>query len=96
MDLFAAAGGALVGAALAIHLGYWIGRRDRKTRAVRAADLDELRDVALAAQEFVDSDLDIEVTIEERDDPEDVARFIGLWERLEASAKRTRARLTTR
>ena len=45
---------------------------------------------------FVDSDLDIEVTIEERDDPEDVARFVGLWDRLEASAKRTRARLTTR
>ena len=91
MDVLAAVGGALMGAGIAAQVGYWIGRRDRRPRAPAGGDVEQLRAVAGAAQELVDSGWDIEVALDDGDDPEEIATFVGLWERLDRAVHETRS-----
>jgi len=89
VDILAVIGGALMGAGVAAQLGYWIGRRERRRREQPAPELAGLRDVEGAARALVDSGWEIEVAVEDGDDPDELARFLKLWEQLEESVKRS-------
>ncbi len=89
MDILAVIGGALMGAGIAAQLGYWIGRRERRRREQPAAQPSGLDDVASAARALVDSGWEIEVAVEDGDDPDELAQFLKLWGQLEESVKRS-------
>ena len=87
MDILAVIGGALMGAGIAAQLGYWIGRRERRRRAAAEPEIAGLDAVVGAARALVDSGWEIEVAVEDGDDPDELARFLRLWEQLEESVK---------